>query len=268
MKLSSRAPVLLLGAGRMGGAMITGWRRTGALTYSDILLVDPHPSPEAKRADEGGARLNPPLPALATAKTVVLAVKPQMWRAAAAEYAPHLAKDAAVVSIAAGVTCADLSEAFAGRTIARVMPTTGVAIAKGVASIYAPSEAGRAAAHALFDCIAATVDVDEEALIDAATGVSGSAPAYLYALVETLAAAGEKVGLAPEAAQVLARKTLESAAALMAESEDSPAELRRQVTSPAGTTEAALKVLLAEDGLPKLMTEAVAAAVARARELG
>jgi pyrroline-5-carboxylate reductase len=262
MKLSSRAPVLLLGAGRMGGAMISGWRRTGALTLSDILLVDPNPSPEAKRADEGGARLNPPLPALATAKTVVLAVKPQMWRAAAAEYAPHLAKDAAVVSIAAGVKVSDLAEAFDGRTIARVMPTTGVA------SIYAPSEAGRAAAHALFDGIAATVDVDDETLIDAATGVSGSAPAYLYALVETLAAAGEKVGLAPEAAQILARKTLESAAALMAESEESPAELRRQVTSPGGTTEAALKVLLAEDGLPKLMTEAVAAAVARARELG
>jgi pyrroline-5-carboxylate reductase len=261
-------PILILGAGRMGGALIEGWRRAKAFAPAELILCDPYPGPDALAAEKAGARLNPPDADLAAAKTVLLAVKPQLWRQAAARYAPHLAEDAVVVSIAAGVRAADIAAAFAGRTVARVMPTTGVAVAQGVASIFAAGPEARARAHALFDPVATTVDLAEEGLLDVATAVSGSSPGYLYAYVEALEAAGHAAGLPLEAAQTLARATTASAAALMMLSGTDPAELRRQVTSPAGTTEAALKVLLSTDrGFPPLMDEAVRAAVARAREL-
>jgi len=171
-----------------------------------------------------------------------------------------------VVSIAAGVKSADIGAAFAGRRVARVMPTTGVAIGKGVASIFSTDSGARSVAHALFDPVASTVDLDDEALMDVATAVSGSAPAYLYAFIEALEAAGAAHGLDAMAARRLARNTITSAAALLELGGEDPAELRRQVTSPGGTTEAALKVLL--PALGELMDGAVAAAVARAKELG
>jgi len=259
-------PILLLGAGRMGGAMLQGWRAAGAYRASDIILCDPHPGEEAEAAAAEGALLNPSLEALGAAQTVLLAVKPQLWRSAAAAYAPHIAPTATVISIAAGVTAADLAAAFA-RPVARVMPTTAVAIRKGVATVFAETQAARAAAHALFAPVAAVVNVADEGLIDVATAVSGSAPAYLYAFVEALEAAGEKAGLPRETAQTLARATIAGAAALMEGSSDDPAELRRQVTSPGGTTAAALKILQGEGGFDPLLVAAVNAAVARAREL-
>jgi pyrroline-5-carboxylate reductase len=176
--------------------------------------------------------------------------------------------DAVVVSIAAGVSAHALAQAFAGHRIARVMPTTGVAIAKGVASIFADDAQARARAHALFDPVAVTVDLAEEALINPAIGVSGSAPAYLYAFIEALEAAGEKHGLSAQASRTLARATIVSAAALLDAQGGEPSELRRQVTSPGGTTEAALKVLMGEHGFGPLLDEAVAAAIRRAGELG
>jgi len=261
-------PILLLGAGRMGGALAEGWRRTGAFRPADLILRDPHPGAEALAAAEAGATLNPPDAALASAKTVVLAVKPQVWREAAGAHAHLLAPDAVIVSIAAGVRHRDMVEAFAGRSVARVMPTTGVAIAQGVASIYAADPAARARAHALFDPVATAVDLDDENLMDAATAVSGSGPAYVYAFVEALERAGEAGGLPPATARALARATVTGAAALMRETGTDPAELRRQVTSPGGTTEAALKVLMGEAGLDPLLKKAVEAAILRARELG
>jgi pyrroline-5-carboxylate reductase len=147
------------------------------------------------------------------------------------------------------------------------MPTTAVAIGQGTASIYAEDMAARARAHALFDPVATTADLAEEGLMDAATAVSGSGPAYVYAFVEALEAAGEKAGLAPDVARALARATVVGAANLMRESGTEPAELRRQVTSPGGTTEAALKVLMADDGFGSLLQRGVDAAVARAKEL-
>jgi pyrroline-5-carboxylate reductase len=260
-------PILMIGAGRMGGAMLEGWRAAGAFDPRDLILCDPHPSEAAKAAAEQGALLNPGMGALSEARTVLLAVKPQLWREAAASYAPHLAQGAVLVSIAAGIPVADLAAAF-NRPIARVMPTTAVAIGKGVATVYAATDLARAAAHALFDPVARVVEVADEGLIDVATAVSGSAPAYLYAFVEALEAAGEKAGLPRETAQTLARATIAGAAALMDRSSDDPAELRRQVTSPGGTTEAALKVLQGQGGLDPLLSAAVDAAVARARALG
>ena len=264
----SVTPILILGAGRMGGALVEGWRIAGAFAPRDLILRDPHPGPAAEAAAAAGARLNPPDADLAGARTVLLAVKPQLWRAVAAEVLPHLAPDAVVVSIAAGVPVRALAEAFGGRAVARVMPTTAVALAQGVASIFAEDSAARARAQTLFAPVGAAVDIEDEALMDVATGVSGSAPAYLYAFIEALEAAGEAQGLTRAAAQRLVRATLTGAAALLAHTGEAPAELRRQVTSPGGTTEAALKVLMGERGLTPLLAEAVDAAVARARQLG
>jgi len=219
-------------------------------------------------ASGDGAVLNPPDAELAKARTVVLAVKPQLWREAAAEVAPWLAADAVIVSIAAGVRSRDVAKEFGGRCAARVMPTTAAAIGRGTASLYADDPAALARAHALFEPLGAVVTLADENLMHAATAVSGSAPAYLYAFIEALEAAGAAAGLAGPEASRLARSTLTGAAALLAESGENPAELRRQVTSPGGTTQAALDVLLGEGGLQPLLRQAVAAAVRRSKELG
>ncbi|HUO21076.1 MAG TPA: pyrroline-5-carboxylate reductase [Caulobacteraceae bacterium] len=257
-------PLLMLGAGRMGGALIEGWAKAGVLDPARLIVVEPHPS-DALRAL--GAPINPPNETLRQARTVLLAVKPQMWRAAAQTLAPNLADEAVIVSIAAGVSRADISAGFGGRRTARVMPTTAVAIGKGVASIFAPDEDAHARAHALFDPVAATVDLADEALMHAATAVSGSAPAYLYAFIEALEDAGVMAGLSGPAARRLVRNTIVGASALLESGGEEPSELRRQVTSPGGTTQAALEVLMGQGGLGPLLEGAVAAAVARSKEL-
>ena len=182
--------------------------------------------------------------------------------------APHLAPEAVIVSIAAGVASADIGAAFGGRRVARVMPTTAVAIGQGTASIFSDDAEARRRARAMFGAVGVVVDLADEDQMHAATAVSGSAPAYLYAFVEALEAAGIELGLAPGAARNLARATTAGAAALMAESGAEAADLRRQVTSPGGTTEAALKVLMGEDGLSPLLKAAATAAERRSRELG
>jgi pyrroline-5-carboxylate reductase len=198
----------------------------------------------------------------------VLAVKPQLWREAAAEAAPWLGSGAVIVSICAGVRAGDIAREFGDRCVARVMPTTAAAIGQGTASLYADEPAALARAHALFEPLGAVVDLNDETLMHAATAVSGSAPAYLYAFIEALEAAGRDAGLSAAEAGRLARSTLTGAAALLARTGEDPAELRRQVTSPGGTTAAALEVLLGEAGLPDLLRDAVAAAARRSRELG
>jgi len=261
-------PILMLGAGRMGGAILDGWARVEAFPPGELIIVDPQPSEAAQAAARAGARLNPPDAALAAAETVILAVKPQVWREAAGRYAPLLALQAVVVSIAAGVMAKDIAQAFAGRPVARVMPTTAAAIGQGTASLYADGLEARARARALFEPLGIVVDLADEAQMHAATAVSGSGPAYLYAFVEALEAAGAAAGLPAKDANRLARSTVAGAAALLAGSGAEPADLRRQVTSPGGTTEAALNVLLGEHGLPPLLREAVALALRRSKELG
>lgn len=257
-------PILLLGAGRMGGALAQGWREAGAFSAADLIIRDPNVDPAAFE----GAMVNPPLAALGAAKTALLAVKPQIWREAVKDVVPHLASDAIIVSIAAGVRAADISQAFGGRRVARVMPTTAVAIGRGAASIYAEDEDARAVAHALFAPVAAVVDLPSEGLMHAATAVSGSAPAYLYAFVEALEAAGAAQGLDPADSARLARATIIGAAALMEQAGEEPAELRKQVTSPGGTTAAALTVLMGEGGFGDLLPKALDACVNRSKELG
>jgi pyrroline-5-carboxylate reductase len=252
----------------MGGALITGWRRSGALLPRELILRDPNPGEAALEAARDGAELNGPATSLGGAHTVILAVKPQAWRPMAREIAPLLAQDAVVISIMAGVTARDLSEAFPGCAIVRVMPTTSAAVLKGAASVWTADERGRDAAHRLFGPLGVVVDLGDEVEMHPATAASGSAPAYAYALVEALEAAAVDAGLAPGAARALSRSALIGAAALLEETGAEAGELRRQVTSPGGTTEAALRVLGEGDALNVLLARAVRAAAARSRELG
>jgi pyrroline-5-carboxylate reductase len=260
-------PILMLGAGRMGGAIVEGWALAKAFGGDRLIIRDPHPGAVAQAAAKAGARLNPPDAALGEALTVVLAVKPQLWKQVAADVAGSLHPDAVIVSIAAGVRMADIAKAFGGRSVARVMPTTAAGIGKGVASIVADSPEAAARARALFEPVGVAVDLPAEDLLDAATAVSGSSPAYLYAFIEALEAAGVAEGLPAEAARDLVRATMIGAAALLDHTGAEPAELRRQVTSPNGTTEAALKVLMSDQGLGPLLAQAAAAAARRSREL-
>ncbi len=261
-------PILMLGAGRMGGAILAGWRKAKAFPPGEIMIVDPQPGEDALAAIKAGAVLNPPESELARAKTVVLCVKPQAWTEAAEQYAKRLAPDAVIVSIAAGVKAEKIAHAFGGRAVARAMPTTAAAIGQGTASLHADTPEALARAVALFKPLGTVVELSDEGQMHAATAVSGSGPAYLYAFLEALEAAGASAGLPPAEASKLARSTLVGAAALLAKSGLDPVELRRQVTSPGGTTEAALNVLLGANGLPPLLRDAVQKAMRRSKELG
>jgi pyrroline-5-carboxylate reductase len=264
---SDIAPVLLIGCGRMGSALLQGWARAKALDFSKLHIRTTSAKPAAEQARALGAVVNGPDADLASVRTVLLGVKPKSWKEVAAVYAPFLPKDAVIVPVLVGTRLNDLAEGFGGRRIARVLPTTGVASAAGVATIFAPDPEASLRAHALFDPVATTLDVDDEGLMDAVGAVSGCGPAYLYAFIQALEDAGLKAGLPEAAARTLARATITTAAAYFAESGKEPSELIAEVASPAGTTEAALKVLRGEAGLGPLMADTVAAAVKRAEEL-
>lgn len=257
--------MILVGCGRLGSALVTGWLKSGAVRGADLTILSPSKNAATTAARAAGARINPPVETLAEAKMVVLAVKPAKWREAAGPLIPRLVADAVVISVMAGVTSDSLAEAFDGRSVARVMPTTGVATARGAASIWAADDRARAAARHLFDPIATVIMLDDEAMIDVATAVSGSGQAYVFAFAQALAQAGERAGLAPETASVLARATLVSAAS-SAEADTSLQALIAQVASPGGTTEAGLRALAAA-GLDGAVEDAVSAALRRARDL-
>ena len=237
--------VTLLGHGRLGSALAEGWRLTGAASPTILTRVDPHVcTPDAD--------------------ALVIAVKPASWRAAVAPLIKSLPTDAVVVSVMAGVRAADLA-AVLKRPVARVMPTTAVAQAQGVAAIWSADPGARAMAHALFDPVADTVDLADETQLDPATAVAGSAPAFFHALAQALARAGVEAGLTPDAAERLARGALRSAGAGAA-TDASLEDLIARIASPAGTTRAGLDALEAA-GLESLARAAVQAAVARARDL-
>jgi pyrroline-5-carboxylate reductase len=263
-----RLPILFAGAGAMGGAMIAGWRRAGAVNASDMVIRDPAPGEAALAARDAGARLNPADELLRDARIVIFAVKPQVWRAAAAELEPHLAPDAAIVSVIAGVATAALSRAFAARPVVRAMPTLASAIGQGSIALWSADAAVAAEVAALFSALGAVTTLADEDQMHVATAASGSAPAYLYTFIEALQAAAAKAGLPADDAKRMVRATICGAAALLAESDEDPAALRRRVTSPGGTTEAALARLMDHDALSALLDGAVAAAVVRSRELG
>lgn len=259
--------IILAGAGKMGGAMLTGWLK-GGLDPKRVVVLDPYLSDEIKALAAKGVRLNPDIADIADVSALILAVKPQMF----AEVGPTLraiASDALVVSIMAGTTIAGITKACGGRVV-RAMPNTPAAIGRGITVAVAASDvtqAHRDLTNALLRATGSVEWVEDEGLIDAVTAVSGSGPAYVFLLAEEMARAGIAAGLPAELAIKLARETVSGSGELLRQSDLDAATLRKNVTSPGGTTAAALSVLMAEDGFQPLLTKAIAAATARSKEL-
>ncbi|HEY0282130.1 MAG TPA: pyrroline-5-carboxylate reductase [Rhizomicrobium sp.] len=262
-------PILIIGAGKMGSALIKGWLKNG---LGPILAVEPNPSPALRKLK--GLKFVSAVEAvpLRRWRACVVALKPQILKTEALRLKPIAALGVPMISIAAGTGERFLAKAWGAKArIVRAMPNTPGAIGRGITALHAARGASakdRKLAETLLAALGQTVWVKNEALIDAATAVSGSGPAYVFALAEALAKAGEAAGLPRATAERMARATVAGAGALLDADTRPAAELRRDVTSPGGTTEAALKILLADDGLSALMTRAVAAAKQRAEELG
>ena len=262
-------PLVLAGAGKMGAALLRGWL-AGGLDPAAVTIVDPQPAPEiAALCAERALRLNPQ--PTGPAGALVLGIKPQVLDEAAPALSPWIGPDTLVVSILAGKTIADLKRRLpAARAVVRAMPNLPASIGRGATGAVGSPEVGpqaRAGAERLLASSGLVAWLDDEALIDAVTAVSGSGPAYVFLLAEALAEAGVAAGLPPDLSAQLARATVAGAGALLDADPREAGQLRRDVTSPGGTTAAALAVLMREGAVPGLMREAVAAAKRRAGEL-
>ncbi len=259
----------LLGCGKMGSAMLAGWLEAG-VPPGAVWVTDPNPSDWVSGLAARGLHLNDTPPA--SPALCLLAVKPQMMGAALPTVQGFGGGGTLIVSIAAGTPISAFEAVFGpGTPIVRAMPNTPAAVGKGITAIIGNAEATEAhlaLTEALLGAIGQVVRLEHEDQMDAVTGVSGSGPAYVFHMIEALAAAAEAEGLAPDLAMQLARATVVGAAALAEGSDESAAQLRINVTSPKGTTEAGLRHLMdPETGLPPLMKRTVAAAAARGREL-
>jgi pyrroline-5-carboxylate reductase len=271
MTLRLAGPLLLVGAGKMGGALLEGWLRQG-LDPASVFIQDPAPSTQvvALAAQHGiTAGTAPDLPR--PPAVIVLAVKPQITDKLMPEIEPLLGEDTVLLSIAAGRTLESLSRQLPpGVAIVRAMPNTPASVGQGMtvacANLNVTPEQRREC-EALLESVGDVIFVDDESLMDAVTAVSGSGPAYVFLLAEALAEAGVKAGLAPELAERLANATVSGAGELLRRSDLTAAQLRENVTSPQGTTAAALEELMVEKGLKHLLHRAVAAAKKRSREL-
>ena len=263
--------LVLVGAGNMGGALLRGWLGAG-IDPERIAVLDPAP-PTAVKAllDEHGIALNPPLGAIAAPGIVLIAVKPQIVPALLPGLTPLIGGETLVISIAAGCKIAGFEQAFGcDRPIIRAMPNMPAACGCAMTVLCANRRVGASSlvmAEELFAAIGATSRVDDEALLDAVTALSGSGPAYVFYLSECLAEAGVGLGLPEELATRLARQTVYGAGKLMHDCGEDAGVLRRNVTSPGGTTEAGLGVLMADDRLRALMAAALAAAAKRSQDL-
>jgi pyrroline-5-carboxylate reductase len=264
-------PVLLVGAGKMGGALLESWLARG-LPPALVSVIDPSPAPEvAKLIAAKRIARDPQPPLIPTHAAVVVAVKPQTAPDALKQITRFVGRDTVVVSIMAGRTIAFLAKNLPkGAAIVRAMPNTPAAIGRGI-TVAVPNRSVKGSARDLADALlAATGPVEwikNEKWMDAVTAVSGSGPAYVFLLAESLARAGVIAGLPKPLAARLARETVSGAGELMRRSDLEPSRLRENVTSPGGTTAAALKILMAKSGLDGLMKKAVAAATKRSRQL-
>ena len=268
MLANLQGTIVLAGAGKMGGAMLSGWLAQG-LDANHVAVIEPYPSDEIKALAARGVRLNPAPSDIGAVAAVVVAVKPQTFREAGPPLKPLIASDTLVVSIMAGITIAAIVEVCGG-SVVRAMPNTPAAIGRGITVAVAAgnvSAAQRAVADGLLRAIGAVEWTGDETLMDAVTAVSGSGPAYVFLLAEELARAGVEAGLPQELATKLARETVAGSGELLHRSDLDAATLRRNVSSPGGTTAAALEVLMGADGMQSLMIRAVAAATRRSREL-
>jgi pyrroline-5-carboxylate reductase len=262
--------LILVGCGQMGSAMLRGWLARGAAER--FYVVEPAGAPAAL-AGAAGVEFHRSADDLSSAlapDAVVFAVKPQLIDEVLPAYRPWVRPGTLFVSIAAGTTIAGITRHLGGAAIVRCMPNTPAAIGRAI-TVACPNSRVSAAQRRLCDALLAAIGdstwVEDEALMDAVTAVSGSGPAYVFLLIEALAEAGARAGLPGDLALKLARATVAGAGELARLSPETPARLRENVTSPGGTTRAALDVLMAENGLPELMERAVAAATARSRQL-
>jgi pyrroline-5-carboxylate reductase len=262
------ANIVLAGAGKMGGALLTGWLAQG-LEAKRVVVIEPLPSPDISALAARGVRLNPSPDEVGDIAALVVAVKPQSFREAGSALKHLTTSSTLVVSIMAGMPIASIEQVCCG-SVVRAMPNTPAAIGRGITVAVAAKKvnaAQRAMADALLRAIGSVEWVADESLMDAVTAVSGSGPAYVFLLAEELARAGVAAGLPEELAMRLARETVAGSGELLHRSEVAAAMLRQNVTSPGGTTAAALEVLMGKDGLEPLMTRAVAAATARSKQL-
>jgi pyrroline-5-carboxylate reductase len=263
-----KGSIVLAGAGKMGGAMLTGWLARG-LEPKQVAVIEPHPSAEIVALAAQGIRLNPSAKDIGNAATLVVALKPQTFREAGPGLKPFVTSSTLVVSIMAGTTIASIAQVCGG-SVVRAMPNTPAAIGRGITVAVAANDvsaAQRAVADALLRATGSVEWVDDEGLMDAVTAVSGSGPAYVFLLAEELARAGVEAGLPEALATKLARETVAGSGELLFRSDLASATLRQNVTSPGGTTAAALEVLMGEGGMQSLLTRAVAAATRRSKEL-
>ena len=261
--------ILLAGAGKMGAAMLEGWVALG-LSPANIAVIEPQPSPDITALTERGLRLNPPRDSVGDIAAAVVAVKPQIAPELLPALAPFVVGATVVLSIMAGRTLRFLADNLPGAALVRAMPNTPAAIGRGITVAIANprvSPEQRALVDALLSAVGAVEWITDEALMDAVTALSGSGPAYVFLLAEAMARAGTAAGLPPTLAARLACATVAGAGELLNRSPLDAATLRQNVTSPGGTTAAALEVLMAEDGLERLMTAAIAAATKRSRDL-
>jgi pyrroline-5-carboxylate reductase len=267
------ARLCLVGGGKMGGALLAGWLKAG-LSAADVFVVEPDDATAKDLAVKLSVTVAPDLSSheIATPPAVVvLALKPQAMDAAIPAYASFAGPQTVFLSIAAGRTIASLARGLGGSAaIVRAMPNTPAAIGLGISVACANqrvSATQKALCTSLLESAGEVAWAEDEGLLDAVTAVSGSGPAYLFLFIECLAAAGEKAGLPSPLARQLAQATVRGAAELASRSHEPVETLRRNVTSPQGTTQAALDVLMAEDGLGALLERAVGAATARSRAL-
>ena len=262
--------IFLLGCGKMGSAMLSGWL-AGGLAPSSVWVIDPKPSDWLQGLAQERLHLNVGLPD--TPAVAVMAVKPQMMSEAVPNARSLGGGQTVILSIAAGTPIRFFEEVFGAETpIIRAMPNTPAAVGRGITALVgngAATPGQMDMAEELLRAIGQVVRVDDEVQMDAVTAVSGSGPAYVFHLIETLAEAGKAEGLPDDIARRLALATVAGAGTLAEEADEDPSQLRVNVTSPAGTTAAALEVLMNEQtGFPKLLRDAVAAAARRSRELG
>ena len=267
---ASTGPIVLIGAGNMGGALLTGWLKNG-VSGSSVIVVDPNPSePMRKMIADAGASHVIGVPADVTAGVLFIAVKPQLMDAVLPALKAAVGEDTVVVSIAAGKTLASLEAHLGEAAMVRAMPNTPAMVGRGVTGAFANARVAdhqRQLVQNLLKVSGPVEWVPGEADIDSVTAVSGSGPAYVFYLVECMAEAGRKLGLQADLAMRLARETVAGAGELLHQSPDDASRLRQNVTSPGGTTAAALGVLMAEDGMQPLFDAALEAARKRAQEL-
>jgi len=261
--------ILLAGVGKMGGALLQGWLALG-LSPEKVAVIEPLPSPDLAALSKQGLRLNPPHDVVGAVAAVVVAVKPQIAPEVLPALAPFVGAGTVVVSIMAGRTLGFLADSLPRAGLVRAMPNTPAAIGRGITvavanPLVAPEQ--RALVDVLLSAVGAVEWITDEALMDAVTALSGSGPAYVFLLAESMTRGGTAAGLPPALADRLARVTVAGAGELLHRSPLDSATLRENVTSPGGTTAAALEVLMAEGGLERLMAAAIAAATKRSRDL-